>query len=58
MLPAGKRCFLAFFKEEAFLLVAVKKAPIASLNAIVINSQLTKECDGSASSYGRNRFED
>ena len=27
------------------LLVAVKKAPIASLNAIVINSLATKECD-------------
>ena len=32
------------FLKQSFLLIAVNKAPIATLNAIVIKSILTKEC--------------
>ena len=33
------------FSKQSLLLIAVKKAPIATLNATVVNSPLTKECE-------------
>ena len=33
------------FSKQCLLLAAVKKAPIASLNAIVMNRLSTKECE-------------
>ena len=39
------RCCLSPFKTQSFVMV-VKKAPIASLNSIVINSISAKETEG------------
>ena len=42
---SSKTVLIIPFSKQSLLLIAVKKAPIVTLNAIVINSQVRKECE-------------